>query len=81
MGLAVGDDSYYNPARNRKGEDGVIIEQPNFLTSPMKSGKNDDTLFHNPGYLAVGKLRHPASVNSNSRRGPVQRPSQNQPIT
>ena len=45
VGLAVGDDSYYNPARNRKGEDGVVIEQPNFLTSPMKSGKNDDTLF------------------------------------
>ena len=51
----MGDDSYFHPARNRKGEDGVIIEQPNFLTSPMKTGKNDDTLFQNPSYVAVGK--------------------------
>ena len=53
--LAVLPTSYERVVRARRNSDGAVVTEPrNFLTSPVKKGKNSDVLFSFPGYTSIG---------------------------
>ena len=61
--LAISPNSYDRIVRARRNSEGAVMTEPkNFLTSPSKRGKNNDTLFSFPGYASLGdRYKDPTS--------------------